>query len=256
VPENPSVERFDFVGSQGATLAGRLHRPAPGTARGSVLLAHCFTCSKDIHTMTRLATGLAEAGHAALRFDFTGLGDSGGDFATKTVSGNVGDLTRAAASLIGEGFGPCTLIGHSLGGAAAILAAHKLKTVERVITIGAPSDPGHVRHLFADQLDELVAVGRADVTISGRTFTLERSFLDDLARHDVLLRAAELARPCLVVHARDDEVVGFEHAEALFAAASEPKELAALDSGGHLLAARSASDAALAAILDFLDRHP
>ncbi len=251
--EPSPAEVFDFVGSQGAVLSARLHRPAPGTARGSVLLAHCFTCTKDIHTMTRLASGLAAAGFAALRFDFTGMGESGGDFATKTVSGNVSDLTRAATALITAGFGPCGLIGHSLGGAAAVLATHRLKTVDWLVTIGAPSDPAHVRELFSDDLDRLHADGRAEVTIGGRTFELERGFVDDLARHDVLARAAELGRPYLVLHALDDEVVGFEHAEALFAAAKEPKRLIALATGGHMLAPRAASDEALTAILAFVD---
>lgn len=247
----PPDEPFDFIGSQGAALTGRLHRTAPGTAKGSVLLAHCFTCSKDIHTMTRLAKGLAESGYAALRFDFTGLGDAGGDFAKKTVSGNVSDLTRAATALIGQGFGPCGLIGHSLGGAAAVLAAHRLKTVLWLATIGAPSDPTHVQNLFANDLDTLAADGRADVTIGGRTFELERGFVDDLVKHDVLTRAAELGRPYLVLHALDDEVVALEHGQALFDAAQQPKKFVKLESGGHMLGPKAAADAALEAILAF-----
>lgn len=203
--------------------------------------------------MTRLATGLAEAGYAALRFDFTGIGESSGDFAEKTVSANVSDLSRAAASLIAEGFGPCAMIGHSLGGAAAVLAVHRLKTVRSLVTIGAPSDVGHVRHLFADDVDELAETGRAVVTISGRSFELEQGFVDDLDAHDVLEAAANLGRPYLVVHAKDDDVVGFEHGQALFDAASEPKRLHALETGGHLLGPRSAADEALTEIVDWFD---
>lgn len=248
----PPDTAFDFVGSRGATLSGRLHRP-DGTAKGSILLAHCFTCSKDIHTMTRLARGLADAGYAALRFDFTGIGDSGGDFAEKTVSANVSDLTRAGASLIAEGFGPCGLIGHSLGGAAAILAAARLKTVRSLVTIGAPSDPRHVTHLFADDLATMRAEGRACVTIAGRQFDLELGFVDDLADHDVLTAVAELGRPYLVIHAEDDEVVSVEHGEALAGAAVEPTRFERLPTGGHMLGPRPAADAALAAIVAWFD---
>lgn len=203
--------------------------------------------------MTRLAKGLAEAGYAAMRFDFTGIGESGGDFSKKTVSANVSDISRAAASLIVEGFGPCAMIGHSLGGAAAVLAASRLKTVRSLVTVGAPSDPLHVRHLFADSLDVLATEGRAAVTIAGRQFDLEQGFVDDLTNHDVLEAVATLGRPLLVVHTEDDEVVDIENAEALFAAAAEPKRLARLESGGHMLGPRAAADAALDAIVAWFD---
>ena len=251
-PRAPADEAFTFIGSQAAALSGRLHRPA-GKARGSVLLAHCFTCSKDIHTMSRLAKGLADAGYAAMRFDFTGIGESGGDFAEKTVSANVSDLTRAAASLITEGFGPCAMIGHSLGGAAAVLAAERLKTVRSLVTIGAPSDPTHVRHLFEEDLETMAAEGRACVTIAGRQFDLEHGFVEDLTNHNVLEAAEALDRPYLVIHAEDDDVVGVEHGEALFAAAKEPKRFERLESGGHMLGPRSAADAALRAIIGWFD---
>ena len=203
--------------------------------------------------MTRLAKGLAEAGYAAMRFDFTGIGESGGDFAEKTVSANVSDLTRAAASLIEVGFSPCAMIGHSLGGAAAILAAERVKTVRSLATIGAPSDPLHVRHLFDDDLDTLAIEGRACVTIAGRPFDLEQGFVDDLSNHDVLEAVSELGRPYLVIHADDDDVVSVEHGEALYAAAAEPKRFERLASGGHMLGPKAAADAALAAIIEWFD---
>lgn len=253
-PELPDPHPLRFIGGRGAELAGMLHRPA-GEAKGSVLLAHCFTCSKDIFTMTRLARGLAEAGYLAFRFDFTGRGESGGDFADKTVSGNVSDLVRAATALITENVGPCIMIGHSLGGAAVLLAAERVRTVTEVITIGAPSDVAHVTHLFADDLDELRAAGRAEVCITGRTFELDRGFVDDLVEHDVLAAAAALGRPYLTIHATDDDVVGFANAEALHAAATEPKRLLALPSGGHMFAPKASTEAVLAGILAFLDEH-
>ncbi len=247
----PTTESIRFVGSQGAELAGVLHRADP-PALGSVLLAHCFTCSKDVRTLRRLAGGLADAGYTTLRFDVTGLGDSDGDFARTTVSANASDLVRAATTLIERGFGPCVLIGHSLGGAAAILAASRLKTVRALVTIGAPSSVGHVTELFAGHLDELRANGRAKVRIGGRPFELEQGFVDDLARHDVKTAIGELDRPVLVIHARDDEVVSYEQGLELFAAAGEPKEMVTLASGGHLLGPIAAADAALDAILAWL----
>lgn len=203
--------------------------------------------------MTRLAGGLTEAGYAALRFDFTGLGDSAGDFAETTVSANVGDLVRAATTLIEMGFGPCGLIGHSLGGAAAILAAARLKTVRSMATISAPASVDHVTHLFADSVEDLVADGRREVTIGGRSFELEASFVHDLDHHDVLDAVADLDRPYLVVHARDDTIVGFDNAEALHGAAKEPKRLAALDAGDHLFAPRDSAEAVLDAVVTWFD---
>lgn len=241
-------EDITIIGGQGHRLAATLHRPS-GSAKGSILLAHCFSCSQDLHTMTRLTTGLSENGYAALRFDFTGLGRSGGDFAETSVSANVSDLTRAATTLIEMGFGPCGLIGHSLGGAAAILAAARLKTVRSLITIGAPASVDHVTHLFADQVDELARAGRAEVKIAGRSFDLNAEFLDDLDNHDVLTSAGELDRPYCTIHARDDDIVGFENAVALQAAAAEPKRLVALDSGGHLFTPRPAAEQVLDAVL-------
>ncbi len=248
-----AVEPFDFVGSQGATLSGRLHRPE-GRAQGSVLLAHCFTCSKDLNTMTRLAKGLAGGGYAALRFDFTGLGESAGDFAETSVSANVSDLTRAAAKLIQAGFGPCGLLGHSLGGAASILAAHRLKTVRSLVTIGTPADAGHVRQLFVDQLHHLEAGQPATIEVAERPFRINPGFVDDLQHHDVLTSVSQLGRPYCIVHATDDGVVGYDNAERLFKAAAPPKELATMSSGGHMFTARADADRLLETVLSWFDR--
>jgi len=241
VNERPATEQISFVGGSQAQLSGVLHRPVE-QAKGSVLMAHCFTCSKDLHTMTRLANALAEAGFAAFRFDFTGLGDSGGDFAKKTLSGNVSDVVRAATSLIEMGFGPCGMIGHSLGGAAVLLAATRTKTVRSVVTIGAPSDANHVRHLIAHSEAELLHQGSGAVTIAGRTFILEAGFLHDLAHHDVLDATANLARPYLTVHAEDDTTVPISEAEILHAAAQDPKRFIRYADGGHLFGDRAHAD--------------
>lgn len=192
--------------------------------------------------MTRLAKALTDEGFAAFRFDFTGLGDSDGDFAKKTLSGNVSDVSRAATALVEMGFGPCGLLGHSLGGVAALLAAHKLKTVRSVVTISAPSDATHVKHLLDGTEQDFADDGRADVTIGGRTFELEIGFLQDLETHDVLDAVRDLDRPYMVVHADDDNVVSVSEGERLHAAAPRLKEFARYPTGGHLFTNRAAAD--------------
>ena len=240
----PTTRDLTFAGSTGAQLSGVLHAPE-GDARGSILLAHCFTCSKDIHTMTRLADGLAESGYAALRFDFTGLGDSGGEFTDSTVSANVRDLTSAATALLREGYGPCGMLGHSLGGAAVLLAASKLHTVRSIAVLGAPSTATHVSHLFADVEEEVRTDGDATACIAGREFPVSREFLDDLSAHDSQQAIAELGRPLLVIHAVDDEVVSVDEGEAIFAAAAQPKSFVPLLDTDHLVTKRAAAEQVL-----------
>ncbi len=244
------TEDLTFAGSTGATLAGVLHRP-DDTARGSILLAHCFTCGKDIHTMTRLADALAEAGYACLRFDFTGLGESGGDRRESTFVANVGDLVRAATTLIERGFGPCGLIGHSLGGAAALAASHRLHTVRSIATIGTPSDADHVRHLFADEVDEIAAEGCRVVDIGGRPFPVSQEFVDAL---DTDLRLAEVDRPLLVVHAPDDEVVPYAEARRLEQAVGGPVGLWPLLGADHLVTDRDCARDLAAVLVAWFDQ--
>ena len=239
--DRPATEKITFIGSSGNELTGVLHRP-PQIAKASVLMAHCFTCSKDLHTMTRLANALSDAGFAAFRFDFTGLGESEGDFSKKTLSGNVTDIVRAATTLIEMGFGPYGAIGHSLGGAAVLLAAEKLKTVRSFVTIATPAEAAHVRHLLGDTEAELLANGQADVTIGGRTFTLEDEFLHDILTHDVLEAVANLDRPYMTVHAEDDMTVLMSDAERLHDAAPQLKKFVRLSAGGHLFGDRDAAE--------------
>jgi len=246
------TESLEFVGAAGAKLAGVLQLPT-GAPSGSVLLAHCFTCSKDLHTMTRLSRSLVDGGYAVMRFDFTGLGESAGDFSSTTVATNIGDLTRAAVALIEKGYGPCALVGHSLGGAASLLAAHRLKTVRSVAVIGAPSSPAHVRHLFETGEAEIRRLGKADVSIGGRTFAVSADFLDDLAAHDQDRRIADLGRPLLVVHAVEDEVVPIEEGERIFATARQPKGFIPILGADHLLTDRSAAERVGQTVLAWLD---
>ena len=247
-----ATEPLTFKGATGAQLAGVLHRP-DATPRGSVVLAHCFTCSKDLHISTRLARSLAAAGYVVLRFDFTGIGESEGDFADKTVTNNVRDLVAAAAALIQRGDGPCAMVGHSLGGAATLLAAQRTKTVRSVVVVGAPASPRHVERLITDERSEIRRHGTAMVAIGGRAFPISTAFLDDLATHDQAGQVATLDRPLLVVHAVDDDVVEIAEGERIFAAAAQPKGFMPLVGSDHLVTGRAAAGRLAAVIVDWLD---
>jgi alpha-beta hydrolase superfamily lysophospholipase len=252
------IKRLRFAGVTGAPLAGVFHPPAvadPDTGvRGSLLVVHCFTCSKDLHTMSRLARGLASAGFAVLRFDFTGLGESGGDFSATTLSTNVGDLARAVACLQERAPEPIGLIGHSLGGAACLLAAGKLPSVRSLVVIAAPSTAGHVRGLFKGVEAEIDRAGSAWVRIGGRSFPISAQFLADLERHEVERRTAELGRPLLVLHPVDDTVVAVTEGERIFAMARQPKAFVPLLGADHLLTSRRASAQTVNILVDWFAR--
>ena len=241
-------ERVTFVGAAGAPLAARIRQP-DGTARGAVLMVHCFTCSKDLHTTTRLSRVLTDAGWLTFSFDFTGLGRSGGRFATTTVSTNVGDLRRAAVAMLERRIGPCLLLGHSLGGSAAVLAASSIHTLEGVICVASPSDVRHIRHLLPDDTGD----GRLDVCIGGRPFQLDPTFLTDLDGHDVVTAAAGLECPVLVVEAGADTVVGAEQTGALAAAANA--ELVVVEGADHLFTAPRHGRRLGALVVEWADRH-
>lgn len=219
------------------------------------MFAHCFTCSADLGALRRLASGLTERGIAVLRFDFTGLGSSEGDFANTDFSSNVEDLVAAAEWLRREHRAPQLLVGHSLGGAAVVVAARRLPEVRAVVTIGAPSDTDHLTHLFAGSLAEIADAGRAEVDIGGRRFTISAGFVEDLGRHTVTECAAALEAAVLVMHSPVDEVVPVDHAARLYGAARHPKSFVGLDGADHLLG--RASDAAFAAsvIAAWVDRY-
>ena len=236
------LEKVTFIGADGESrLDARLDLPV-SPPRAFALFAHCFTCSKQILAATRIAEGLNRHGIAVLRFDFTGLGASEGEFANTTFASNVGDLIAAAAWLRGEGHPPALLIGHSLGGAAMLAATDGIPEAKAVATIAAPSEPKHVERLFSDVRlaagdgedggDELV------VEIAGRPFRIRRNFLDDIARQRLAPRIAGLQRPLLVVHSAADAVVPIEDGYRIFAGAHEPKAMVALDGADHLLSRR------------------
>lgn len=230
----PTRHRITFPGSTGAELAAHLDVPAEPPLAHAVF-AHCFTCSKDLRAAGRIADGLVAAGLAVLRFDFTGLGASRGDFADTDFSSNLGDLLAAASWLEAEHAAPKLLVGHSLGGAACVAVASAIDSVAAVATIGAPSSTDHLTHLFLDALEDIERDGAASVSIGGRGFTIRRSFLEDLTAHTVTERAAQLRAALLVLHSPVDNVVGVEHAGELFGAARHPKSFVALDGADHLL---------------------
>ena len=233
-------EKVSFPGAQGAALAANLEAPA-GQARACALFAHCFTCSKDNFAAARISKALAERGIAVLRFDFTGLGHSEGDFANSDFSSNVADLVAAADWLRANRAAPRLLIGHSLGGAAVLMAASKVPEAAAVATIGAPSDPGHLRNLLADQVAEIERAGEAEVTIGGRSFRIRRAFLEDIARQPMQSAIAGLHKALLIFHAPGDTVVGIESASEIFRAAKHPKSFVSLDDADHLLTRKAAA---------------
>jgi putative redox protein len=238
------ANRITFAGAMGDQLAARLDLPS-GPVRAYALFAHCFTCSKDSVAAHRIAAKLASLGIAVLRFDFTGLGSSEGEFSNTTFSSNVEDLVRAANYLREHHAAPSLLIGHSLGGAAVLAGAHRIPEAKAVMTIGAPSDVAHVLRHFGGRLQEIEQHGAAEVTLAGRTFTITRQFVDDTKAQPLTARIADLRKALLVMHAPIDQTVGIESASAIFAAAKHPKGFISLDSADHLLS--KPADAAYAA---------
>ena len=224
-----------FPGAHGDMLSARLSVPADGEVHACVLFAHCFTCSKDLKPVRHITRALTQAGMAVFRFDFTGLGESEGDFADTTFASNTEDLLAAAAYMKRELEGPSILLGHSLGGAAVLAAAGSIGTCKAVATVGAPFDPSHVTHLFGDSLSEIEAEGRAEVRIAGRSFTVSRAFLRDIEGHRMEEILRTLRRPLLVLHSPVDSVVGIENAALIYEAARHPKSFVSLDDANHLL---------------------
>ncbi|OSQ38015.1 bifunctional alpha/beta hydrolase/OsmC family protein [Thalassospira mesophila] len=236
--------RLGFEGAMGASLSARLDLPA-GPVLAYALFAHCFTCTKDLTAARKIAQALNEQGIAVLRFDFTGLGGSGGDFASTNFTSNLEDLRRAADYMRVEYEAPKLLIGHSLGGAAILAVAGDIPEAMAVATIAAPADIDHVTENFADKLAEIRAAGQADVSLSGRPFVIKKQFLDDLAVHDIEKSVASLHKALLVLHAPMDQTVGIDNASRIFTAAWHPKSYVSLNKADHLL--RDPDDATYAA---------
>jgi uncharacterized OsmC-like protein/fermentation-respiration switch protein FrsA (DUF1100 family) len=228
------TERFQFASSEGHKLAAALDTP-DGEIHAYALFAHCFTCGKDVLAAKRIAVALAAKGIAVLRFDFTGLGSSEGDFANSTFSSNVADLVRAADHLRETRKAPDLLIGHSLGGAAILAAAAQIPEAKAVVTIAAPSDPAHVIHLLKEGVEDIREKGEVEVSLAGRPFRIKREFLDDIAEQNLLAQVAKLHKALLIMHAPTDDTVGIENATKLFVAAKHAKSFVSLAEADHLL---------------------
>ena len=248
------TERFQFPGSEGQQLAAALDLPE-GEIHAYALFAHCFTCGKDGLAAKRIAVALAARGIAVLRFDFTGLGSSEGDFANSTFSSNVADIVRAADHLRKTYKAPALLIGHSLGGAAVLAAAGQIPEAKAVVTIAAPSDPTHVTGHFADSIEKIRRDGEAKVSLAGRPFTIKREFLDDVAEHSLMEHIATLHKALLVMHAPTDDTVGIENATRIFVTAKHPKSFVSLAGADHLLTKRPDSAYAADVIAAWASRY-
>ena len=228
------TERFEFTNANGETLAGRLERPVTDV-RAVVLFAHCFTCSKNIKAATQVSRALSERRIAVLRFDFTGLGNSEGDFSNTNFSSNVEDLVAAGNALREHDLAPTLLVGHSLGGAAVIAAATHFPEVRGVATIGAPSDPGHVTHLLGAAREQIENEGCATVNLAGRPFQIKKQFVDDVTEASLQSHLAGLKKSFLIFHSPTDDTVDIDHARRLYEAAKHPKSFVTLDGADHLL---------------------
>ena len=253
------TERFTFIGHAGHELAARLDLPE-GPHLATALFAHCFTCSKDIPAARRISARLAGAGIAVLRFDFTGLGHSKGEFENTSFATNIQDLVIASQALAERGMAPAMLVGHSLGGAAVLGAARKIDSVRAVVTLGAPFDPGHVTHNFGGALDEIDANGVAEVMLGGRPIRIGKGFVDNVRAETLEGEIANLKRALLVLHAPRDTTVGIENAGQIFQAAKHPKSFVTLDNADHLVTdpadAEYAAEVIAAWAKHYLDLQP
>ena len=230
-----NIQKINFTNAEGQQLVGRLELPINQHPHNFAIFAHCFTCNKNLSAVKNISRELTANGFGVLRFDFTGLGESEGDFENTNFSGNVDDLISASNYLKENYTAPSLLIGHSLGGAAVIFAASAIESVKAVATIGAPSNPKHVEHLIQSSVDEIKATGKANVSIGGRPFTIKKQFLDDIETKSLPDVAKNLRKALLVMHSPQDTTVGIENAEEIYIAARHPKSFVTLDGADHLL---------------------
>lgn len=228
-------QKIKFTNAEGQQLSARLDLPDNQSPEAYAIFAHCFTCNKNLTAVRTISKALTSNGFGVLRFDFTGLGESEGDFADTNFSSNVEDLIAASAYLEQEFEAPKLLIGHSLGGAAVIFAANTLPSVLAVTTIGAPSSPHHVQHLIKSNLEEIKASGLAKVMIGGRSFSIKKQFLDDINSKNLATTVKHFKKALLVMHSPQDKTVGIKNASEIYSAAMHPKSFISLNGADHLL---------------------
>lgn len=246
--------KLEFAGTDGLMVAGLLEMP-DSNPHAFALFAHCFTCGKDVLSASRIARALVARGYAVLRFDFTGLGGSDGDFSNSNFSSNVNDLVLAANFLRDHYRAPALLIGHSLGGAAVLAAAHLMPEVKGVVTIGAPADPQHIVKQFGCKIDEISQQGIAEVQLAGRPFTIKKQFLDDLDEQYQSERIAKLKKALLVFHSPVDSTVSIKEAEKIYRSAKHPKSFISLDDADHLLTKTKDAEYVAATIASWATRY-
>lgn len=232
-----SIKKVNFLSASGQSLSGALQTPSGSVPHNYAIFAHCFTCNKNLIAIRHISTALIAAGFAVFKFDFTGLGESEGEFSNTSFTTNVSDLIKAAQFLSGEYQSPTLLIGHSLGGAAVLAAAAKIPSIKAVATIGAPFAPAHVEHLFEGAQDQFVETGRAKVNIGGRPFVIGKQFVDDIRAQDPVQTVGQLGLPLMIMHSPQDTVVGIDNAASIYQAAKHPKSFISLDGADHLLTA-------------------
>ncbi|MFQ5993659.1 MAG: alpha/beta fold hydrolase [Acidiferrobacterales bacterium] len=247
-------DKLTFTNQSNEQLAALLERPA-GEPIAYALFAHCFTCSKDIAAAGRISRALAAKGIGVVRFDFTGLGNSEGDFANTNFSSNVADLIAAADYMRDALSAPAVLVGHSLGGAAVLAAAERIEETKAVATIGAPGDPAHVTHLFEAKLDEIDAQGEATVNLAGRSFRIKKQFLEDTRHQNLHDQIARMKKALLIFHSPRDEIVDIDNARHIYEAAKHPKSFVSLDNADHLLSRRQDSQYVAETIAAWASRY-
>jgi len=236
-----SSKKVTFKNKEGHNLYGNLELPVDQKPHNFALFAHCFTCNKNFFAVKNISDALTAKGFGVLRFDFTGLGESEGEFSDSNFSGNVEDLLAASEYLKIKYKSPSLLIGHSLGGAAVLFAAQKLPDVTAIATIGAPSSVKHVQHLIESNLNEITSNGMARVNIGGRPFNIKKQFLDDLKKQELIKIVPELGKSLLILHSPQDTIVGIKNAEELYKAAKHPKSFVSLNGADHLLSKKEDS---------------
>jgi len=229
------INKVTFSNSEGDQLTARVELPDDEQQRAYALFAHCFTCNKNLSAVRNISRSLTSSGFGVMRFDFTGLGESEGDFADTNFSSNIQDIQEAVRFLEKEYQAPSLLIGHSLGGAAVLYAASDIHSVRAVATIGAPADPNHVTQLISSGLGEINEKGYAEVSIGGRPFTIKKQFLDDLQAVNMPTVLTKMGKALLIAHSPQDQIVGISNAADIFKAARHPKSFISLDGADHLL---------------------
>lgn len=247
--------KVHFRNKEGEQLVGYLDLPIDQRPHNYALFAHCFTCTKNLRAVSNISRALTRVGIGVLRFDFTGLGESGGNFADTDFSGNVEDLEAASLFLENNHKAPTLIIGHSLGGAAALFAAFRIPTIHAVVTIAAPSEPKHVKHLLRTSLEEIEKKGKAEVLLEGRPFTIKKRFVDDLLNHSLLENLGQLRKPLLVFHSPQDRTVDIKNAEYIYKAAFHPKSFVSLDGADHLMTNRDDSQYVGRVIAEWAGRY-